>query len=145
MNSMIVDLQSPIFVLQNTWTHSSGQTKTQVSTIWIAPTHFNGTVIFNATVVQVKQAYWRNIVSKTVYFINGQVVDAKVYASRLPLKLPNNEHQSMLNDEIVNELNYQHCQSKVCIGLGETSDCLSSKTCQALLTGLFYRGEACWW
>lgn len=116
----------------NTWTHSSGQTKTQVSTLWIPPARFNGSVIFKGTVVQVKQAYWDQIMSEPLFMLNGYRVDQKHFTQNYNT-LTNNE-QGTSEPLSSSSLDYNQCSERMCLGLGDSTDCLSTRTCQAILT-----------
>ena len=119
---------------QNTWTHESGQPKTQVSTIWIPPARFNGSVVFVATVVQVKQAWWNQIKSEPVYVLNGAPVDESQYLASYSLPVNPNPSDKLQLASI--QMNYDQCDRKVCIGLAEEANCVSQASCRALLTGI---------
>lgn len=133
-------------VFQNTLTHTSGETKTQVTTIWLPPAKYNGSAIFRATVVQVKQAYYDQIYSRPVYFRSGQQIDEKTYlgdADKRPMMSDQPSHSSPAPAAATGGIDYDLCRENVCIGLGD-SGCLSSRTCMALLAGEYfvYKKEA---
>lgn len=96
---------------------------------------YTGAVNFIATVVQVKQAYWDNIKSRPIYFIDGKITDEATYYKTIAI---DNDEVGTNNGESQKsfQLNYNDCNNKLCIGLGQDEgDCFSSKTCSALFSG----------
>lgn len=120
--------------LQNTWTHSSGQTKTQVSVFWLPPANFNGSVVFKGTVVQVKQAYWDQIKSDSLYYLNGYRVEQRAFVQNYGLNKDQSSSEPLA--ATATDLDYDTCSGQLCIGLG-TSDgnCMTNKKCRTLLAG----------
>nr|XP_027199539.1 putative ferric-chelate reductase 1 homolog [Dermatophagoides pteronyssinus] len=126
--------------IHNTWTHADGEPKTRVSARWIPNTPtFNGSLYFQATVVQVKQAYWNDIRSEPIYFLNGYRTDESSYSKLIdnhnnqPIEINNNDSPKI-------DIDYDQCSNRLCIGLANNNDnddnsnCVGSKSCRALMS-----------
>lgn len=106
--------------------------------MWLPPANYNGSVIFRATVVQVKQAYYDQIYSRPVYFRASQLIDEKTFQNDVEKKpMMGDQPPATFASSTSNGLDYDLCRNHVCIGLGE-SGCLTSHTCMALLTGKYF-------
>ncbi|OTF72519.1 Reeler and DOMON domain containing protein [Euroglyphus maynei] len=125
--------------IHNTWTHADGKPKTSVSARWIPNSQtFNGSLYFQATVVQVKQAYWNDIRSEPMYFYNGHRTDETTYS-----KLIGNQPIEMINNDTPKsfDIDYDQCSNRLCIGLAnndnddenDNGNCIGSKSCRALI------------
>ncbi|KAH9497070.1 DOMON domain-containing protein frrs1L, variant 2 [Dermatophagoides farinae] len=124
--------------VHNTWTHSDGEPKTRVLARWIPYSQtFNGSLYFQATVVQVKQAYWNEIRSEPIYFYRGHSTDESMYS-----KLIDNQpiDQPMSGAKMQSfDIDYDQCLNRLCIGLANNDDddngnCIGSKSCRALMS-----------
>lgn len=126
------DNNSQVISCQNhpTWTHNNGEPKTKVSSVWSPKTqNFNGAIQFVATVVQVKQAYWDNIRSQPLFYLNGKITDDESFN-----RFDSLSSRAETFKESIDSLNYEQCQNKICLGLGADNNCLMKRSCQALLT-----------
>ena len=83
--------------------------------------------------MQVKQAYWDQITSDPLFFINGIKVGQREYVQNYALSSSDPSTSEQLAST---EIDYRSCSDRMCRGLG-SGNCLTSKTCQALLTGIF--------
>lgn len=89
-----------------------------------------------------KQAYWDQIVSETLYLLKGEKVDQNYYLQNIGLlqadQAPgSSEMLSGTGDSSASGLDYASCTDRACMGLGKNggSDCMAAKNCMALLTG----------
>ncbi|KAF7492752.1 hypothetical protein SSS_01270 [Sarcoptes scabiei] len=122
---------------QNTWTHGNGEPKIRVTGRWTPLSDFTGGVIFFATVVQVKQAYWDQIRSDPIYYVGGHIVDRdsfNKYQTNPSNSGGSSSIMSGLDSNPLNELDYNQCKEKMCLALGDENNCLEGKSCQAILS-----------
>jgi len=130
---------------QNTLTHRSGSPKAKIETIWTPPDTFTGNIVFRATIVQTKNVFWTEQDTSVLRFSSGQLVSNKTFLNAEEMEENENgiENSIKMNSETVSQkatqspsLNYSICSQKFCLGLGSESDCVSSQSCDVLLSGI---------
>lgn len=113
------------------------------------PENLTAAIVFRATVVQVKQAYWDQILSEPMYLLDGNRVDEAYYSANKG-RGGNGGGALLQSDQAAagelsggggnadsNGLDYASCADRACMGLGQNggSNCLATRNCLALLTG----------
>ena len=109
-----------------------------------------GEIIFRVTIVETKEVFWTDQDTDVFRIRNGRVVENQKFLSNgeevtNDVNVDNNAREDGQSVQANGQrattnviLNYSVCDRKFCLGLGQTDNCVATKSCELLLAGNSY-------
>ncbi|XP_035740364.1 putative ferric-chelate reductase 1 homolog isoform X1 [Vespa mandarinia] len=129
--------------VKNAVTHTSKEKKHNLEFDWIAPPHYEGTIIFNSTFAQDYATYWVGVESpkvtvlkRSIDVLTSSTSSTTLRTTTPPYYYPKNNEETITNQD---DPFYEGCsETKNCFGL--PFGCLQTKNCK-IAVSVLVRGD----